>query len=71
VGQAAPQDAAPSGTPTLALISWAFVHGLVVLARDGALQAAAGTDGISGADLSHKLTDHFTDYVGQDFRKAL
>ena len=33
---------APSGTPELALISWALAHGLVVLARDGALQAAAG-----------------------------
>ncbi len=37
-------EAARSGTPTLALISWAFVHGLVFLARDGALQAAVGTD---------------------------
>jgi AcrR family transcriptional regulator len=71
VSRATPLNAAPSGTPTLALISWAFVHGLVVLARDGALQAAAGTEDISGADLSHKLTDHFADYVGQDIRKAL
>ncbi len=37
-------DAAPSAAPDLALIGWALAHGLVVLARDGALQAAAGAD---------------------------
>ncbi|BBZ32622.1 TetR/AcrR family transcriptional regulator [Mycolicibacterium confluentis] len=44
VTQLAASDAAPSGTAELALISWALAHGLVVLARDGALQSAAGAD---------------------------
>jgi AcrR family transcriptional regulator len=60
-----PRDAAPSGFPTLALVSWAVVHGLVVLVRDGALQRAAGTD--SGTDVAHILTDYFTDFVGKAF----
>lgn len=57
-----PVDGEPAGTPDLALISWAFVHGLVVLARDGALQAAADAD--NAAELVHRLTDVFTEYVG-------
>ncbi|MBS1693244.1 MAG: TetR/AcrR family transcriptional regulator [Actinobacteria bacterium] len=40
----APTETAPSGIPVLALTSWALAHGLVVLARDGALQGAAGAD---------------------------
>jgi AcrR family transcriptional regulator len=59
-------DATPSGTPKLALISWALVHGLVVLARDGALQAAAAPHATSAGDLAHALTDLFTGYVGDD-----
>ena len=57
---------APSGIPNPALISWAFVHGLVVLARDGALQAAAGPAATNAADLAHTLIDLFTKYVGDD-----
>ncbi|OBF18509.1 TetR/AcrR family transcriptional regulator [Mycobacterium sp. ACS4331] len=45
VTQLASSDTAPSGTAELALISWALAHGLVVLARDGALQNAAGAEG--------------------------
>ena len=59
-------DATPSGTPKLALISWALVHGLVVLARDGALQAATTPPATNGAELAHTLTDLFTRYVGDD-----
>lgn len=59
-------DATPPGTPNLALISWALVHGLVVLARDGALQAAATPQAASAAELAHALTDLFTQYVGDD-----
>ncbi len=55
----------------LALISWAFVHGLVVLVRDGALDALATPTGVSAQDspddhsrsaqsLAHALTDTFT-----------
>jgi AcrR family transcriptional regulator len=54
-----------SGTPELALISWALVHGLAVLARDGALQAAATPPPANGAELAYTLTDLFTQYVGE------
>jgi len=59
-------DATPSRTPKLALISWALVHGLVVLARDGALQAAATPQAINAAELAYTLTDLFAQYVGDD-----
>jgi AcrR family transcriptional regulator len=59
-------DMTPSGTPKLALISWALAHGLVVLARGGALQAAAAPQGTHAAELAHTLTDLFTRYVGDD-----
>lgn len=52
---------ASAGTPTLALISWALVHGLVTLTRHGALQAAAGE--ADGTALAHRLTEEFTGYV--------
>src|SRR5260370_17296822 len=52
-------DAKPSGTPKLALISWALVHGLVVLARDGALQAATQPPPPNPPDLAPTLTDPF------------
>ena len=42
VTQVASSELEPSGTPDLALLSWALAHGLVVLARDGALHRAAG-----------------------------
>ena len=67
VGQLTGIDATTSGTPKLALISWALVHGLVVLARDGALQAAATPQTTNAAELAHTLTDLFTQYVGDDF----
>jgi AcrR family transcriptional regulator len=59
-------DTTPSDTPKLALISWALVHGLVVLARDGALQSAATPQAINAAELAHTLADLFTQYVGDD-----
>jgi AcrR family transcriptional regulator len=59
-------NATPSDTPQLALISWALVHGLVVLVRDGALQAAATSQTADGAELAHTLTDVFTRYVADD-----
>jgi AcrR family transcriptional regulator len=61
-------DATPSGTPKLALISWALVHGLVVLARDGALQAAAAPQTTNAAELAHSLADLFAQYIGDDLR---
>jgi AcrR family transcriptional regulator len=70
VGRLAGIDATPSGTPKLALISWALVHGLVVLARDGALQAAATPQTTNGAELAHILTDLFTRYVADDLAGA-
>jgi len=62
-------DATPSGTPQLALASWALVHGLVVLARDGALQAAATAEDTDAAELAHTIADVFTRYVGDELRR--
>lgn len=57
-----------SGTPLLTLISWALVHGLVVLTRDGALQTAAETaDAAAAADLARDLTDVFIACIGHEF----
>jgi AcrR family transcriptional regulator len=70
VSRLASIDATPSGTPELALISWALVHGLVVLARDGALQAAATPPPTDAAELVHTLTDLFTRYVGDGLAGA-
>jgi AcrR family transcriptional regulator len=66
VSRLAGDDPTPSGTPKLALISWAFVHGLVVLVRDGALQAATAPHAIDAAELIDTLTDLFTQYVSDD-----
>jgi AcrR family transcriptional regulator len=59
----------PSDTPKLALISWALVHGLVVLARDGALQAA-DSQTTDAAELAHNLAELFATYVGDDLAGA-
>ena len=62
-------DATVPGTPKLALISWALVHGLVVLARDGALQGPpmpGATNTTDATELAHSLADLFTQYVGHD-----
>lgn len=65
VGQLAGADATPTDAPSkLALISWALVHGLVVLTRDGALQAADASPNTDSAALAHTLADLFTHYVG-------
>jgi AcrR family transcriptional regulator len=56
----------PGDPPKLALISWALVHGLVVLTRDGALQAAATPPVTGSAELAHTLADLFTQYVSDD-----
>lgn len=66
VSRLAGSDPTPSDAQQLALISWALVHGLVVLARDGALQAAAPPQAGSGAELAHALTGLFTRYVAHD-----
>jgi AcrR family transcriptional regulator len=59
-------DAAAPDTPKLALISWALVHGLVVLTRDGALQAAATPPVTDAAELAHTLADLFTQHISAD-----
>jgi AcrR family transcriptional regulator len=67
VSQLAGIDPTTSGDPPkLALISWALVHGLVVLTRDGALQAAAAPPVTGPAELAHTLADLFTQYVSDD-----
>ena len=62
-------EATPAGTPNLALISWALVHGLVVLARDGALHAAAAPETTNAAELAHTLTDQFTQFVAKSIAR--
>lgn len=65
VARLAPAEQAPSATPPLTLISWALVHGLVVLTRDGALGTAAeSTDPAAAADLARELTDVFIACIG-------
>ena len=66
VSRVTPLEVAPSGAPILALISWALVHGLVVLTRDGALPATAGTTDGNGADLAHQLAHRFAEYIGEN-----
>jgi AcrR family transcriptional regulator len=67
VSQLAGIDPTTSGDPPkLALISWALVHGLVVLTRDGALQSAAAPPVTGPAELAHTLADLFTRYVSDD-----
>lgn len=63
-------SAPPETPPTLALISWALVHGLVVLTRDGALQAAAVPSGKAPAEFAGALADLFAQYVGDDLTGA-
>ncbi len=50
----------PDAVPPMALMSWALVHGLVVLTRDRALTASTGTEPLDNSvDLAHQLTDLF------------
>jgi AcrR family transcriptional regulator len=51
-------------TPDLALVSWAFVQGLVVLARDGALAPATGVGASTVGERALQLVDVFADAVG-------
>jgi hypothetical protein len=41
---------------------------LVVLARDGALQAAATPQATNAAEIAHTLVDLFAQHVGDDLR---
>jgi AcrR family transcriptional regulator len=66
VSQLSGVDGSAPATPKLALISWALVHGLVVLARGGALQAAATPADTDSSELAHELADLFTRYVDND-----
>lgn len=68
VSQLARTNTTTSEPPELALISWAFVHGVVVLARGGALQAAATPQATKAAELAHTLTVLFAQYVGAQLR---
>jgi len=70
VSRLAGLDTTPSETPQLVLISWALVHGLVVLARDGALLGAPvpdASDTTDATELAHSLADLFTQYISADF----
>ena len=58
-------DQTSTDTPTLALISWALVHGLVALTRHGALRAATATTQAGDAKgLADSLVEAFVRYVG-------
>src|SRR5690625_2889193 len=57
-----------AGTQHLALISWALVHGLTVLTRDGALPAAATPPAPDAAALAHSLAELFTRYIADTSR---
>jgi AcrR family transcriptional regulator len=70
VGRLVRRDAESSGASPLTLISWTFIHGLVMLARDGALQTAAGTAGTDTADLAHNLINIFSAQVGRELGSA-
>lgn len=49
------------GTPELALLAWAAVHGLVALVRDGALQTMTHTPSAeTAAQMAHSLVETFT-----------
>lgn len=70
VAAAARLDHSPTAGPggrALALTSWALVHGLVVLTRDGALGPVASDDLVGsetdGATLAHQLTEFFTRHL--------
>jgi len=61
---APPTEPPPHRLPSLTLISWALAHGLLVLTRDGALPAAAGTDTPKdAAKLAHSLADIFDAHI--------
>ncbi len=60
-------ETTPGGTPVLTVLSWALAHGLVVLARDGALAVAAGADDpAAAARLAHRLTEQFSSFLDRD-----
>jgi AcrR family transcriptional regulator len=61
VGQPAIGAGRSPEIPPLALISWAFVHGLTILGRDGALRNAAGAGGGAAADVARTLVDLFAE----------
>ena len=52
-------DVRTGSSSAVALVSWAFVQGLVVLTRDGALGGAAELDGKAVEDLALQLVDVF------------
>ena len=53
-------DESGEASSSLSLMSWALAHGLAVLARDGALQAAtAPPTPVVAVELAHRLVDSF------------
>jgi AcrR family transcriptional regulator len=68
VGRVTSPVSAPGSSvpPALALISWALVHGLVALTRDGALQAATGMRKPGDvADLVRNLTEVYSAQISE------
>ncbi|WP_248811132.1 TetR-like C-terminal domain-containing protein [Frankia sp. AgPm24] len=70
-----PTEPAPRDVPALALISWALVHGLVTLSRNGSLRSAAATgaadaddantDDTDDAEPARRLGDLFSAYLAR------
>lgn len=58
-----PNEHSDGVIPPLALLSWAVVHGLVGLARDGALQIALGQPKSQGLTAAQSLSDMFSERV--------
>jgi len=56
-----PGAGAGAGAGELALLAWAFVHGLVALIRDQALTVVSPTPDADTAQLAHQLIDAFVD----------
>ena len=55
VSRVTPLEVSSSGAPILALISWALVHGLVVLARDEERDQTARADAAHADDLDREV----------------
>ncbi len=56
-----PGPGAGDGAGELALLAWAFVHGLVALIRDQALTVVSPTPDADTAQLAHQLINAFVD----------
>jgi AcrR family transcriptional regulator len=66
---AARRSSSTEVVPDTALIAWSFVHGLVTLARSGALDTAASQRAGETVELAHSLIDAFVGYLRTDLAR--